>query len=289
MPLEIQETARPLGAEVKGLDPTVTLSEEDVRRLHEAFDKRGVLIFRDLDIEQGFQAQLCELLIGVESGRGGSGESDVQESYISNRKAGAAAPYGRLQFHSDTMWATEPLQVLSLYGLEVGSPVAPTTFASTTFGWKALPEALRQRVSDLKAVHSAGQHKQFEDDDLVAALPERPKSTTTPIGQRHPRTNEMMLYVCEQMTHEILDVSAQESEELLESLFGHLYDPENLFHHDWREHDLVIWDNLAVQHARPNVAQDGPARTLRKFVSPLDGIAMEERAFKYSPVSAGGN
>ena len=96
-----------------------------------------------------------------------------------------------------------------------------------------------------------------------------------------------MLYVCEQMTHEIVDVSPQESEELLESLFGYLYNPEYLFHHDWRNHDLVIWDNLAVQHARPNVEQDGPPRTLRKFVSPLEGIAMEERAFSYSPVPSG--
>jgi alpha-ketoglutarate-dependent taurine dioxygenase len=289
MPLEIEETAQPLGAEVKGLDPTVTLNEEDLRRLKEAFDRRGVLVFRDLDIDQGFQAQLSEQLIGVESGRGGSGESEVPESYISNRKAGAAAPYGRLQFHSDTMWAKEPLQVLSLYGLDVGAPVPPTTFASTIFAWKALSDDLRSRVSDLRAVHTAGQHKQFEDDDLIAAVPETPKSTTTPIGLRHPRTDETMLYVCEQMTHEILNVSPEESEELLESLFGYLYNPENLFHHDWRNHDLVIWDNLAVQHARPNVAQDGPARTLRKFVSPLEGIAVEERAFNYSTVPAGGS
>jgi hypothetical protein len=30
----------------------------------------------------------------------------------------------------------------------------------------------------------------------------------------------------------------------------------------------VAWDNLAVQHARPNVAMDGPVRTLRRAVVP---------------------
>jgi alpha-ketoglutarate-dependent taurine dioxygenase len=30
----------------------------------------------------------------------------------------------------------------------------------------------------------------------------------------------------------------------------------------------VIWDNLAVQHARSSVRADGPARTLRKVFSP---------------------
>jgi hypothetical protein len=30
----------------------------------------------------------------------------------------------------------------------------------------------------------------------------------------------------------------------------------------------VVWDNLAVQHARSNVQIDGPARTLQKVFSP---------------------
>ena len=38
---------------------------------------------------------------------------------VSNKEPGGYAPYGRLQFHSDMMWAPEPFQVLSLYGLEV--------------------------------------------------------------------------------------------------------------------------------------------------------------------------
>ncbi len=284
--LEIIDTSRPLGAEVIGLDPSRSLTEEHIRQLRDAFDRRGVLVFHGLDIDQGFQAFLSELLIGVESGRGAVDEPDVvTESYISNRKSGAAAPYGRLQFHSDTMWAEEPLQVISLYGEDVGSPVAPTTFASATYAWQTLPEHLRSRVQELSAVHTAGQHKQTEDDDIVVAIPDRPKSTTTPIANRHPRTGDTMLYVCEQMTHEIVGVPAEESADLLDSLFEHLYDTVALFHHEWRNYDLVIWDNLAVQHARPNVQQDGPPRTLRKFTSPMDGIAKEYRSFSYSPAS----
>jgi alpha-ketoglutarate-dependent taurine dioxygenase len=278
--LEIKDMPQPLGAEVKGLNPSTALDGEDARLLRQAFDQRGVLVFRDLDIDYEFQGLLSEMLIGTESGRGGD---MAEESYISNEKPGAAAPYGRLLFHSDTMWAVEPLRVLSLYGLNVGSPVAPTTYTSATYAWASLPEELRTRVAGLTAVHTAGQRKQGKDDeDLVVAIPERPKSTTTPVANRHPRTGQTMLYVCQQMTHEIAGLPPHESEELLEALFEHLYNPENLFHHDWRNGDLVIWDNLAVQHARSNVIKDGPPRTLRKFVSPLEAIRKEERAFRYS-------
>ena len=286
MPLEITDLELPLGAEVKNLDP-VALDDEDLQQLRRAFDRQGLLVIRDVDIDGdfNFQAFLSETMIGLAPDKGGAESQDSpHESYISNRVEGAAAPYGRLQFHTDTMWAKEPLLVLSLYGEDVGSPVAPTSYVSTTYAWNTLPEALRTRVEGLSAVHTAGQVRgDTDDEELVVSVPERPKSTITPIGNRHPRTNQTMLYVSEQVTHEIVDLSPEESKELLAMLFDHLYKPENMYHHEWENRDLVIWDNLAVQHARSNVVLDGPPRTLRKFCSPLENIAKEERTFKYSP------
>ena len=283
MPLEITELALPLGAEVKGLDPA-TLNDEDLRQLRQTFDRRAVLVFHDLDIDANFQALLSEAMIGLTSDKGAESDDAARESYISNRREGAAAPYGRLQFHTDTMWAKEPLLVLSLYGEDVGSPVAPTQYVSTTYAWETLPKDLRARVEGLSAVHTAGQLRHEDDDDeLVVSIPEHPKSTFTPIGHRHPRTGQTMLYVSEQVTHEIVGLSPEESKDLLGRLFDHLYQPENMYLHEWRNGDLVIWDNLAVQHGRSNVVLDGPSRTLRKFCSPLENIANEDKTFRYSP------
>ena len=38
-----------------------------------------------------------------------------------------------------------------------------------------------------------------------------------------------------------------------------------MYEHHWRNGDLVIWDNVALQHARPPIA-DGTRRTLRRVV-----------------------
>ena len=78
-----------------------------------------------------------------------------------------------------------------------------------------------------------------------------------------------MLYVSQQMTCAIEGLSPAESEALLEELFSHLYRAECIYEHDWRHHDLVAWDNVSVQHARPNVTVEGPVRTLRKVFAPL--------------------
>jgi len=44
-----------------------------------------------------------------------------------------------------------------------------------------------------------------------------------------------------------------------------LYQPETVYAHEWREGDLVIWDNIALQHARAQVLPD-TRRTLRRVL-----------------------
>jgi taurine dioxygenase len=78
----------------------------------------------------------------------------------------------------------------------------------------------------------------------------------------------MLLYVSEMQTREVVELSPSESEQLLVELRSHLYATDNRWEHHWSEGDLVVWDNLAVQHARADVALHGPARTLRKTVVP---------------------
>ncbi len=58
-------------------------------------------------------------------------------------------------------------------------------------------------------------------------------------------------------------MSRSESDALLEEIYAALYDPANVYEHQWQPSDLVIWDNLSVQHARPE-PNDVP-RTLRRF------------------------
>jgi alpha-ketoglutarate-dependent taurine dioxygenase len=45
-------------------------------------------------------------------------------------------------------------------------------------------------------------------------------------------------------------VDRAERDRILGELFQHLYAPERIYLHDWQLYDLLIWDNLAVQHAR---------------------------------------
>jgi alpha-ketoglutarate-dependent taurine dioxygenase len=280
--LGIRELTPAFGAEIADLDPRTPLDEETCRILRYQFDTRGVLVFRDLSIDHAFQVYLCKMLIREENVADGGGidlaaiQAVEDNFYISNKRPQSAAPFGRLQFHSDTMWSAQPFQVLSLYGVDVGQPAVPTTFVSAAHAWATLPGELRSRVEGRTAMHTAGEVRRGDLTDVLLSNVERPPSTVRPIGYRHPRTGQTILYICEQMTERIVDLAPGDSESLLNELFTHLYDPANRWNHEWRKGDLVVWDNLAIQHARPNVRADGPPRTLRKVASPIPALNRDE-------------
>ena len=294
MTLQVNPLSSAFGAEVRGLDPTTTPDEEAQRTLRTAFDEYGVLIFRDLDLDRRGQTYLTELVRGEDdlSDEKIAHDADRQSTfYISNRIEDAAAPFGRLMWHSDGMWSDHPFEVISLYGEEVDPPVPPTRFASTTRAWDTLPSDLRARVEHALAVQVPGPenfaHRRGDDEegDLVQPVRDKEYSVTKPVADRHPRIGRTMLFVSQQMTSHVVGISREESEELLTSLFEHMYAPENVVEHEWREGDLVLWDNLACQHARPDVKADSSARTLRKVGWPLPPMAKEQVVGSYRRIS----
>jgi taurine dioxygenase len=137
-------------------------------------------------------------------------------------------------------------------------------------GWETLPDELQARVAGRQARH--GHDEKYPnrggDDDVIDAVFTDAKFVTREVDRVHPRTGRKTLYVSQQVTQEIVGLSPEENEELLEQLFAHLYAPDNVYAHEWRTGDLVVWDNQALQHARSTVALDGPTRTLRKVFAP---------------------
>jgi len=271
--LEIRQLNPVFGVEIVGFEPKIPLDDDTLATLRDLFDKHSMLVFRNLDIDNTFQNYLSYALIGRSvPAPGEAGYKDPErKSYISNKEEAGIAPFGRLLYHSDMMWSDKPCQLLSLYGVDVEQPSPPTVFVSAAHAWKTLPADLRARVEGRFAehVHDNSYRRSGGDAEVMTAKFDDDDKVDLPIAHRHPRTGETLLYVCQQMTSGITGLPADESEELLEKLFQHLYAPENEFEHHWHKRDFVIWDNLALQHARPNVQAQGPARTLRKTFAPM--------------------
>jgi taurine dioxygenase len=287
--LRVRELHPTMGVEVRGVQPGVPLDSATLAGLRDLFDRASVLVFPDLDIDEDFQRALVFSLIGAPVPPSGGSEPGSRPApmLVSNREGGGAAPYGRLLFHCDTMWSEDPQELLSLYGLDVHPPSVPTLFANMLHAWETLPDDLRARVEHLQA-RQGFEHRYANrggDDDVIDTYFEESRWTTTPVARPHPRNGRTALFVSQQVTLDLVDVAADENEEILAALFEHLYAPANVLTHEWRNGDLVIWDNLAVQHARGNVNLDGPERTLRKVFGPMSAKGTLNIRPKFSKIS----
>jgi taurine dioxygenase len=269
---QIRNFDKGFGAEVIGLDPTQGMDAETRQALRNAFDERGVLLFRGMDIDYAWQDRLCRMLIGDET----PGTTETRkEKHVSNKEDDGLAPSGRLMFHADMMWHETPFQVLSLYGITTEPGSATTSLTSTANAWATLPDDLRKQIEGKHARHQTGQVYSRGGDDLLMPQRSQEVSTIKPVPLKHPRTGKPLLYTSQQMTHNIVDLPNDESEALLLKIFDHLYSPEMVYEHEWKTGDLVVFDNITMQHARGNVERDGPTRTLRKVIAPIPTVQAE--------------
>jgi alpha-ketoglutarate-dependent taurine dioxygenase len=271
--LRITEITPDFGATIEGWSPTAELDEATIGQLRAAFDEYQVLVLRDLDVPAHAQQYLCGLLVG---NRPPTGRADAESNAhlystrISNKDDDGNAPHGRLLFHADGMWSEHPQELLSLYGETVELPSVPTVYVSAVRAWERLPDDLRARIDGRAAVHATGQRDRggYADGELLAPKRTAERSRATTLPTIHPRTGRPILYVAQMTTTHIEGLSPDESEQLLDELFDVLYAPDNRVEHDWRPGDLVVWDNLAAQHARGKVTEIGPERSLRKVIAP---------------------
>lgn len=278
-----------LGAEITDVD-LEELDEEVAAFLREVFDDRGLLLFRDVPPNRVAQYRLSELLRGrpVPTKKEAVAGIGVQEHfYISNKRENSVAPFGRLLFHADSMWFDQPFEVLSLHAVNIEPPVPPTSFVSGKYAWETLPAELRSRVEHLEAVHVGGpedlpdRRRSLYGTDVMQTKRDNAPSFTMSIPRRNERTGATVLNVAENHTREVVGVSEAESDALLDELYAHLYRDDSIYQHEWRNGDLVIWDNVSLQHGRPNVSIEGSTRTLAKMGLPLPESEMAKDVQSY--------
>lgn len=268
--MELLEVSAHTGVEVRGIDLAAPGSADVADALRAALVRHHLLLFRHQDLSAEDQIRVGGMF-GEVVDEGGDGARHV---FVSNaRDDGVLAAGKPLLFHSDNMFTDAPLAVNALYGLTIGERVAPTRFVDAELACTHLDGATRQVLADARALHLsgfAGGWFRYRDAETEAHHPR----AVHPVLLRNPRTGNPVLAVSEQQTDRIVDWDPERSEAMLQELFAVLYAPEHVVTHEWRTGDLVVWDNLALQHGRPDQVGTGE-RTLRR-VAMVDGAADEQ-------------
>jgi len=251
--MQITPLPQGFGAEITGFDLQDGREDADVARLREAFDSQHLLVIRGQGtISPERQAEIA--------GWFGPTGSDSAGDARSHTMMDNAEAIGRavLPFHSDISYMEFPLEGITLHPLELPRSPTSTTFISNACGWDALSADVQDELRDAKAQH-------YYADGMLLDLDWPAFEYWHPVRMEHPRTGRPLLYVTEHHVERLSGVSEERSAQLLPLLFEALYAPQRRYEHVWREGDLLIWDNLAIQHARTREADpsDGPRRLQR--------------------------
>lgn len=249
----------PFGVELDG-DLSRPMSEEDRTRLVELIDEHGIIVARDQHLTMDQHRKLLEPLGRISE----LGFQHVSlDDKILNRD--------RMGFHSDLAYAHTPYKYGSLHALDLIAGESATYFANGARAYAKLSAAQKKQLAALTttAVWGTRTHRAV-GYDLPADGPRAVRAAVI----YHPRTARPILYVNEIQHCRFNELGREESDALLAELFAILYAPDAILTHDWLPGDLLIWDNLALQHGRPGLDHLSRRRLQRVTVADVSGEDM---------------
>jgi taurine dioxygenase len=272
--ITVNRIGRHLGAEIAGVDLAKPLDDDTFSQVARAFFANEVVVFRGQSLTPEHQVAftrrfgILEQHVRKESRLPGYPEILVVSNVVKADGTPIGAQDAGRFWHSDLSYKREPSLLSALYAVEVpvhdGRVLGDTDFASTTAAYEALPDDMKQRLASLKNVHSylyyrnknrqaqlqekiRSAHEVTEYDlseDQVKAVPD----SESPIVRTHPVTGRKGLFINEAHTSRIAGLPGAESEALLKAICAHIVKPEFQYRHHWQPGDLLMWDNVAVQH-----------------------------------------
>ena len=237
-----------------GVDPT--WSATDMRNVRRALDDRHLLLVRGPTLTGESQTAFASRFGPLVPER-------ALWAYVSNSRSDGIIREGRLLFHSDFAFTSDPVWFLSLHALEVPSDGSPTIWADATAAVDRLPRDLRQRLEGLQVRNCFDLMAEGDHRMRLSDIDPRSPRMTWPIIALHRRTGRPVIMANAMHTDSIMGLPEAESEALLADLFAVLYDESNLYEHHWSVGDLIVWDNIALHHARGDLGTDEP-RTLQR-------------------------
>tara|TARA_B100001057_G_scaffold105972_3_gene103605 strand:- start:8751 stop:9584 length:834 start_codon:yes stop_codon:yes gene_type:complete len=183
-----------------------------------------------------------------------------------------ATPFGGT-WHSDWSFMKKPPSATLLHSKIIPPVGGNTLFANTERSFAALPEKMKNKLRNLKVIHSA--KIPYADDGFYALekekrsmkiLPSKEAKATYshPMIKIHPETKKECMFINPVYTINIEGFSEDESQQLLWELYEHMIQDQFVYEHVWNEDMLIMWDNRTVMHQAMG-GYDGYDRLLHRI------------------------
>jgi taurine dioxygenase len=286
MTLEVHPLSN-VGVHVSGFDINDTITEDIKAELKSLWYEHGILVFRDQDITPEKQIEFSRIFGPLESHPLKATRSDqYPELFVlesgSDKDRFNTAFYkgeeivGRLDWHIDLHYTGRPNHGALLRAVVVPENDGMTGFGDLAAAYDALSDDIKAQMEGLEVAYAfcmQRKHMRYVDTEDYKMGPHSPRKPSDmsfpdfadavyPIAHTHPISGRKVLGTVEQFLDRITNrsvagLSNDEAIDLLEYLIAHIRKPEFHYFHQWKQGDMVLWDNWRAMHSttgtRPGV------------------------------------
>ena len=246
--MEINLISGALGAEVKGIDLKDSTSE-NWDKINQLMLEHKVLFFREQKISSQEQIDLAKKFGPLEMHAYVKGLPEYPEIIRIKKGANEKHQWGET-WHTDVSYNPKPTKVIILRSRKIPPVGGDTMFSNMELAYETLDENMKERLEGKKAIHSSLGAAAFVDkyEEMHGNGNIDEYSNVHPIVRAHPETGNKILFVNSMYTKKILDISDEESDEILNKLFLHQERLDFTCRFKWTENAVAIWDNRCTLH-----------------------------------------
>jgi alpha-ketoglutarate-dependent taurine dioxygenase len=240
----------PVGALIEGADCARLLEDDDVPKwCLAALETHGVLVFRDLHIDDGTQVAFSQKLGHVERFPQGDPPEIFRVTLDPSKNPAAAYLRGTFDWHIDGCTDDVPIMATVLSAHAVAARGGETEFASSYEAYENLSTEEKELANSLRVVHTfEAAQRLFNDNPSADELDmwRRRPSKEHPLVWRHA-SGRRSLVLGATASH-VVGMGIEEGRALLAELLEKSTIAERVYRHHWQVGDMVIWDNRGVLH-----------------------------------------
>lgn len=241
-----------IGAIVDGLDLSRPLDKGAAGFIEEALIRHQVLFFpsQTLSVEQhrDFALHFGALHTHpIYPGTDTVPEIMVLDTHPAN-------PPDNDHWHTDVTFIDTPPLGSILYARKIPPLGGDTLWSNAVAAYEALSPSLQRFLDGLTATHDfeqafPAQRFRFHgyQERWVKARESNPP-VVHPVVRVHPVSGAPALFVNENFTTRINELTPEESRRILDYLFAHITRPEFTLRWRWQEGTVAFWDNRCTQH-----------------------------------------
>ena len=249
--VEVTKFSAALGAVVEGVDCRAA-SDDDVASVREALLEHMVVVLPGQELtddeHEAFMARFGPLHFHPFLRL-----MDVPETHVQMIEQTMESPSGVDNWHTDLVFAPEPVAFGSLHCLTAPEFGGGTEFANMALAYEQLDERWKTMATSIECQYQLSEamlsnFARFFGEEARQIWIDALAGTTHPLVRTHPETGRNGLFFSPDTRPAVVDMDTAAGTAIIDYLGRHCAKPNLTARWTWSDNDLVIWDERCTMH-----------------------------------------